>query len=226
MVNPARRILVLPELVKLGKFALLYEGAEVGETGITSIQVYFWNSGSLEILSSEVLKPYSISVSGGRILSWSIIKTNRDVILPQIVRADERLDALQLSFAVLEPGDGAVIEIVYDGPANAKVEIDGVCVGSHRPTVLPSDPVHFSSRSKQFLDIYRPLLMALLTVPPTLLIFFGAIWLVIRLFGEKAGGILFLVLAGCLVFLLISVFIAFLYSAATKRYIPPDIRPD
>jgi hypothetical protein len=65
MVNPRRRNLVQPELAKFDKFSLLYDGTEVGKSGITAIQVYFWNSGSLEILSSQVLKPYSISISDG-----------------------------------------------------------------------------------------------------------------------------------------------------------------
>ena len=226
VVNPARKSLVQTELSKFEKFSLSYEGKEVGRNGITSLQVFFWNSGSLEILSSHVLRPYSISISDGRILSWSIIKTNRGVIQPELVRANDKSNSLCLSFAVLEPGDGAVIEIVYDGPPVAKVEIDGVCVGSQKPTVLPSDPVYFSTRSKQFLDAYTPLLMALLMVSTLFPIFGGAFWLVHRLFGEKPTVIVFFVVSGCILTLPILAFIAHQYSSATNKYVPHDIRPD
>ena len=226
MVNPSRRSLVQPELAKFDKFSLIYDGTEVGKRGITAIQVYFWNSGSLEILSSQVLKPYSISISDGRILSWSIIKTNRGVIQPQLVRADENFNSLRLSFTVLEPGDGAVIEIVYDGSPAAKVEIDGVCVGSHRPMVLPSDGRSFSTRPKQILNTYigfiSLMLMACILGP----IIYGVIWIVQRLFGEKSMLTLFLVLFGCIVAWMISNFIRNQYSKATRKYVPPDIRPD
>src|ERR1035437_1683144 len=177
MVNPRRRNLVQPELAKFDKFSLLYDGTEVGKSGITAIQVYFWNSGSLEIQSSQVLKPYSISISDGRILSWSIIKTNRGVIKPQLVRADENLNSLSLSFAVLEPRDGAVIEIIYDGPLAAKVEIDGVCIGSHRPMVLPSDGRSFSTRPKQFLEPYIGLIAVTLMACIGMPIMYGVIWI-------------------------------------------------
>jgi len=226
MVNPSKRTLVQPELAKFDKFSLLYDGTEVGKSGITAIQVYFWNSGSLEILSSQVLKPYSISISNGRILSWSIIKTNRGVIHPQLVRDDENFNSLRLSFAVLEPGDGAVIEIVYDGPPAAKVEIDGVCVGSHRPMVLPSDGRSFSTRPKQFLDAYMDFIMLLLWICILGSILYGLSKIVQRLFGERILLIVFLVFEGCLVAFLILNFIRDQYSRATRKYIPPDIRPD
>jgi hypothetical protein len=226
MVNPSKRNLVQPELAKFDKFSLLYDGTEVGKRGITAIQVYFWNSGSLEILSSQVLKPYSISISDGRILSWSIIKTNRGVIQPQLVRADENFNSLRLSFAVLEPGDGAVIEIVYDGPPAAKVEIDGVCVGSHRPTVLPSDGRSFSTRPKQFLDAYAdfifPMLMACILIP----IISGFFWIVQKLFSQRTSLIILLVFLACPVALLILIFIRDQYSRATRKYVPEDIKPD
>jgi len=226
MVNPSRRSLVQPELAKFDKFSLLYDGTDVGKSGITAIQVYFWNSGSLEILSSQILKPYSISISDGRILSWSIIKTNRGVILPHLVRVDGNFNSLRLSFAVLEPGDGAVIEIVYDGPHDAKVEIDGVCVGSHRPTVLPSDGRSFSTRPNQLFEPYIGLiavtLMACIVVP----IFLGVFWIIKKLFSERTGLTLILVFMGCCVAFLIANFIRDQYSRATRKYVPPDIRPD
>ena len=226
MVHPWRRSLVQPELAKFENFSLLYDGTEVGKRGITAIQVYFWNSGSLEILSSQVLKPYSISISDGRILSWSIIKTNRGVIQPQLVRADENFNSLRLSFAVLESGDGAVIEIVYDGPPSAKVEIDCVCVGSHRPTVLPSDGRSFSTRPKQFLDAYQDFIFPILLFGPLGLIFYGIIWIVQRLFNQRTSLIIILVPFGCAVASLIWIFIRDQYSRAKRKYVPPDIKPD
>lgn len=227
IVNPRRRNLVQPELAKFESFSLLYDGTEVGKRGITAIQVYFWNSGTLEILSSQVLKPYSISISDGRILSWSIIKANRGVIEPQLVRADENLNSLRLFFAVLEPGDGAVIEIVYDGPTDAKVEIDGVCIGSHRPMVLPSDGRSFSTRPEQLFEPYIGLiavtLMACIVGP----IIYGVIWIGPRLFGERTFTIICLVfIIACPVLLIILNFIRDQYSRVTRKYVPPDIRPD
>ncbi|HMD76787.1 MAG TPA: hypothetical protein VKG86_05375 [Terracidiphilus sp.] len=218
--------MVQPELAKFDKFSLLYDGTEVGKSGITAIQVFFWNSGSLEILSSQVLKPYSISISDEQILSWSIIKTNRGVIQPQLVRTDENFNSLRLSFAVLEPGDGVVIEIVYDGPPSAKVEIDGICVGSHRPTVLPSDRRSFSTRPKQFLDAYTGFFAVTLMACTLIPMFYGVIWIGQKLFSERTFLIIILVFLACPVFLLIFNFIRDQYSRATRKYVPEDIKPD
>jgi hypothetical protein len=227
MVNPRRRNLVEPELAKFENFSLLYDGTEVGKRGITAIQVYFWNSGSLEILSSQVLKPYSISISDGRILSWSIIKTNRGVIQPQLVRDDQNFNSLHLYFAILEAGDGVVIEIVYDGPPDAKVEIDGVCVGMHRPMVLPSDGRSFSTRPKQFLEPYIGLIAVTLMACIGMPIMYGVIWIGQRVFSERTFLIILIfVLFCCPVAILIFNFIRDQYSRATRKYVPPDIRPD
>jgi hypothetical protein len=148
------------------------------------------------------------------------------VIQPLLVRADENFNSLRLSFAVLEPGDGAVIEIVYDGPLAAKVEIDGVCVGSHRPTVLPSDGRSFSTRPKQFFEPYIGLIAVTLMACIVMPIIYGVIWIVQRLFSQRTGLVLFLVFLSCLVAFLIANFIRDQYSRATRKYVPPDIRPD
>jgi hypothetical protein len=224
VVNPSRSTLVAPDIENFGKFSAFHDGHPLSFNGVTLLQVYFWNSGSLEIMSSEVLKPYSISISDGSILSWSVIKTNRDVIHAQLIRPNEASNSLELSFAVLEPNDGAVFQIAYDGPRNARVEFDGTCVGSPRPTVLPSAPLYFSTRAEQLLEVYMPFIAPLVLGAIGYPLFWGIRLVISHFFGERAFGTLVISFVVCLVALAaISAFWG-QYRRATAKYVPHDIR--
>ncbi len=223
VVNPKRSVLVAPEIRAFDQFAISFEGKPLSEKGITSVQVYFWNSGSLEIIGSELLKPYSISIPDATILNWSVIKTNRDVIHAQLTKLDES-NSLLLSFAVLEPNDGAVLQIIYDGPLNARIVFDGACVGSPRPTVLPSAQLYFSSRAEQLLQANMPILAPLVVIPIMAFFLWIARLLLSRLLGERGFEITFLfALVGCFG-LAVILGLWGQFRKATAKYVPPDIR--
>lgn len=225
VVSPARRSLVLAELANYKRFSLRYNGEEVGKNGVTAIQVYFWNSGSLEILSSHVLRPYSISISAGPILSWSVIKTSRELIHAQVVRDGDAPDILRLSFEVLEPGDGTVLDIIYDGPPDVKIEFDGACVGSSRPMILPSDPIYFSSIPKQLMLPVQIVSAWAVGLALAILIAGGSNWLAQRILGAQVVEILFRLFSAGFIAIGILAGLFLLYRRVTLRYIPPDIRP-
>src|SRR5437762_9590846 len=52
---------VVPGLSNIPGLSVALRGREIGKEGITQARIYFWNSGTLPILQSEILEPYTIS---------------------------------------------------------------------------------------------------------------------------------------------------------------------
>jgi hypothetical protein len=139
----ARQSLASPSLTVQGGVKVIHEGAEVGANGITHLNVYFWNAGTLPILQAEVLEPYTISLPV-KILRYSVVKSSRDVAG---IHVSVSGGTLTLDFAVLEPGDGATLYLVYDGPADVKIEFRGACLDAAKPKIL-DDPIYLVPRPK------------------------------------------------------------------------------
>jgi hypothetical protein len=115
---------------------------EVGHNGISEATIFFWNSGTLPILADEVLEPYTITIRNVPILAHSVLKSSRDVIGMKLSYLGEDEDRLELGFAVLEPGDGVSIRLIFDGPPTSKIAFSGACLESRKPTVLEPDPIY------------------------------------------------------------------------------------
>lgn len=225
VVRPSRKTLVDPGLKSVDGWSVLLEDREVGVRGITEAQIYFWNSGTLPILQNEILEPFIISFPEP-ILRCSVLKSNRDAIgmgvsVPELIYENK---LLLIRFTVLEPGDGATIQVIYDGPPDAQIEFKGACVGAAKPTVLPPDNVYFIPLSKRLFDIYG----ILLGVPALAILFailIGIGWVVRRFLGEH---VLNGVMIGFFFTVLTLGFGSMLwdqYKKITAPSTPPDIRP-
>jgi len=228
VVRPERKVLVAADFASVTKFSVLYEGGEVGKKGITEARIYFWNSGTLPILSADVLEPFTISMPGD-ILSCSVLKSSRDVIALRVSVKDFIFDnqRMELRFAVLEPGDGATVQAIYDGPPDGKIEFTGACVGAAKPVVLPPDNIYFTSVASRLNQMYAPFYLGLLAVVP-ILIFFGVSWVLRRFLGERATAIIGWTFFGCIGTLIVFVVGAMLWDQYRKikaPYLPPDVRP-
>ena len=224
VAHPHRRVLVQPALGRLREFSVLHQNRRVGENGITEVLIYFWNSGTLPVLHSEVLKQFTIRIHA-EILHYSISKLSRDIVNLQASCSDEvPREKLILSFGVLEPGDGATIQIIYDGFPDVQVEFDGACVGAAKPTVLPADPIYFTTRPRRLLSMFEPLIGATVFGLTFSVVFSGLVWIVKRLFGEVVLGIAFFVLLGAGTLAALAAMLWVSYRKVAAKYIPPDIR--
>lgn len=227
VVRPQRTILVSPEITSTRIMTVLpgHDG-EIGNGGITKAQIYFWNSGTLPILSDDVLEPFGIKCPG-EVLDQKIIKSSRAVIGLEASVGDIDKRCLTLKFAVLEPGDGASIEIVYDGPPDREFEFAGACVGAAKPTVLPPDNIYFSSVLSRLSDPSTSILaLVVLSFGPILAVI-GVGWLIKRFFGEHVASILGAVLIGVFIIVLALAILTAAWDQYTKikaPYLPPDVR--
>lgn len=226
-VLQSTKVLAAPELSNDG-LAVVWQGRELGRNGITEAVVNFWNSGSLPI--EQVLAPFTISLPVWQpILHCSVLKTNRAVTGLQLLGPGPvpAPNEVTLLFKVLEPGDGATIRVVYDGPPKTTISFSGACIGAPTPTILPTNPVYFSTRYQRLRGGYQLLVPGFMSVG-LLALLMGGGWIVKRIFGEHAaslwgeGFIIF-----CLIIAAASLITAIVLGIKylTAPYMPPDVRP-
>lgn len=220
VTSPGVKTLVHPDLAKLGIVSIRIADRSIGERGISSVRVFFWNSGSRDIRSSDILKPFTVR-SAAPILAAANILSTRDVTKSElVVERNPNGSEIRLSFSVLEPGDGVTFDVVYDGPPGERMEFSGVCVGAPKPTVLPSDGIYFMTKSSRFLNAYQPLIMTGIICGVFFPITFGVMWIANRLFGEHRTTILVLVVFGGFVVSMALYFAYSHYRMATAKRVP------
>ncbi len=225
VVHPNKRLLAHPALAQVELMSIQHNNRNVGNNGITELQIHFWNSGNLPLLQSDILEQFAIHIPA-TILYFEVIKLSRSVVHLQLSRSTKSDEELILSFTVLEPGDGGTLRIVYDGLPEEPIAFTGACVGAMRPTVLPSDPMYFSSISNRIYNAFEiPIMVLLITgvVFPTV---FGITWVIRRLFGERVLVIVSLVVMSLLLIWVVTTVIWNQYKRITAKYVPPDVRTE
>ena len=224
LVHPERKLLADPALTQLEGLSLLHADRKVGEKGITEVQIYFWNSGNLPLLQSEILEPFVIRIAE-QILAFAITKVSRPVVHLQ-ARAEPPEGGIALSFAVLEPGDGGTLQVVFAGPPATRIDFAGACVGAAKPAVLPSDPMFLNAPAERFIKSAKSIIWTLSLTAVVVAVFWGFSWGAARLLSERAASIATVVFD----FGLAAVGLAFLFWAHYERpagkYVPPDVRSE
>lgn len=224
VINPRRKCLVHSDCTRHAGFLLRFNSREIGSAGVSAVEVYFWNSGSLDIPSSAVRKPYFIRIHESCILSYRILKTNRDVLHVEVTGGGGVSDALELSFDILEPGDGAVIEIIYEGPINAQIDFGGVSVGALKPVVLESNLLYFTTPNERVRN-------ALMSTRKSAMVFGGVFGLVVlsnflvdRFHFERAYDAWGAIMLCAVMVALFGVLLWDKYKRMTAKSVPPDLR--
>ena len=225
---PTPEVLVKPVVSRLAGFSVTYKGQPVGNHGVTSLFIYFWNDGQLPILQSDVIAPYTIVFpKDARILDLNVSKSTRPILgIEAQVISDGETDSVALKFAVLEPGDGLKLQIIFDGPADSQVTFEGSCIGSAKLRVLSPDWTYFVNRSKRFEQTYMPVVMALIMTAVVACLGGILIWLgrFLKPSFERAFGIGLIVLFGGSILWAISSVLFGWYKKWTASSVPPEIR--
>jgi hypothetical protein len=96
---------------------------------VTAAQIAIWNRGNSAIRREAILSPIIVRTAGASILEAKVIKKSRDVV--HVDLDDSRLakGEIQLSWNVLEQGDGAIIQVIYAGGSDAAIDASGVVEG-------------------------------------------------------------------------------------------------
>ncbi len=136
-VHPLKTELQRPDYDK--ELGFIYSGKPIDSESITSVQVSIWNAGTRSIRDTDVLDSIRlVTPDGSAILSARVKKTSRPIC--GIERLDDREDyksgTCRLKWRILEPGDGAVLQIIYAGSARRDPTLEGAVEGQRDGVVV------------------------------------------------------------------------------------------
>ena len=104
------------------------------------VNAYLFNSGSLAIRPENVLDDIGVAVAKGEILDFRVARQSRDIVQAVAVRSMEYPDsAVKLTFRILEPGDGVLLQLFVLGTIRPDVRAIGVVEGATR--IIGNDDV-------------------------------------------------------------------------------------
>jgi hypothetical protein len=115
-VNPAKAVVVKQGATT--RLAVTLDSRAV-TTDITAAQVAIWNRGKQSVRRESVLEPVVIRTDPSvPILEATIRKQSREVTRLNVSQDELSKGELSISWAILEQGDGGVIQLVYAGGLN------------------------------------------------------------------------------------------------------------
>jgi hypothetical protein len=136
-VHPLKTELQRPEYAK--ELGFIYNGKPVESASITSVQASIWNAGTRSIRDSDVLDPFRLVMpDGSPILSVRVRKTSRPICRFECLdnQEDFKSGKCRLKWVILEPGDGAVLQIIYAGGARRDPTLEGAVEGQRDGVVV------------------------------------------------------------------------------------------
>jgi hypothetical protein len=136
-VHPLKTELQRPDFDK--ELGFIYKGKPVDSESITSVQVSIWNAGTRSIRASDVLDPFRLVLpDGAAILSARVKKTTRPICGFELLdnQEDYKSGTCHIKWRILEPGDGAVVQIIYTGSARHDPKLEGVVEGQRDGVVV------------------------------------------------------------------------------------------
>jgi hypothetical protein len=158
--------------------AVSYKGRPVDARDISSAIVYVWNAGNESIRSENVLVPVAIELgSGAQVLDARLVRNPRERVTDfRFLRWNYRSRAVGLGWRILEPGDGAAIQVMYSGTPYCRVALSGAIEGQR--SIHRTAPSAFARASGSARAVVTSALLALGC---------GVIWLANRLHQWMRG---------------------------------------
>jgi hypothetical protein len=171
-VQPVRSVLV--HGAQNTNMTVLYKGHQI-TNDINVAQVLIANAGGVPIESGDILSPLSLVISNGAILELSPrveAKAGTDLVLEY--KPDS--DRVALRWKILEKDDNPIIQILYAGPGDARISLEGrVREQPHIKEVQWPNPTLVSS--------IRSVLKN--AVEFTVFIWVGVVWIFIGIIGRR-----------------------------------------
>jgi hypothetical protein len=116
---------------RLSDLSVLYKGAPISES-VTSVAIQIWNNGKKPATSDpkEMPDPLRIIVKGShRILTAKILHVSREICAIRLDDGKLSEGIVPVQFRILEHGDGATIQLIYEGDTAALITANGTFVG-------------------------------------------------------------------------------------------------
>jgi len=112
-----------------------FRGREI-KSDVVAVQMLLWNRGRSSIRPEHVLTPVEITVaSPASILEAKIVKQSREIVGASLSQDRSLLEKgrLPFSFKILERDDGAIVQVIFEGPREAKLNVTGTVEGQTAP---------------------------------------------------------------------------------------------
>jgi hypothetical protein len=129
-VHPLKTELLRPDYDK--SLGFTYGGTPIDSESITAVQVSIWNAGTRSIRDTDMLEPFRLVMpDGAPVLRASVKKMSRPICRIESIedRRDYKSGKCLLRWGILEPGDGAVVQVIYAGGARNDPTIEGIVEG-------------------------------------------------------------------------------------------------
>ena len=143
-VSPART-----SVLKVGQASRLHvfhDGQEI-RSNVSAAQIMIWNAGRESIRPEHILRRVEIATHPPvPILEATIRRRSREICEFGVQTSDVGDGRIPVTWRILEQNDGAVIQLIYAGPLDTQIEVQGVVEGQRRPTRL--EPVQDISESQ------------------------------------------------------------------------------
>jgi hypothetical protein len=136
-VHPLKTELQRPDYDK--ELGFIYKGKPIDSESITSVQVSIWNAGTRSIRDSDVLDPFRLAMpDGSAILSARVKKTSRAICGFELLdnQDDYKSGTCRLKWRILEPGDGAILQIIYAGSSRHDPTLEGAVEGQREGVII------------------------------------------------------------------------------------------
>lgn len=162
-VDPIRSPLV--QAGKNSDLSVLYKGETV-TANVTSVTLSIWNRGSRAVHAAEVEEPIQIVTSNReRILDAKILHVSRPLTGIALDRRNLGSGLLAFQFRILEPNDGAQIQLIYEGAPDVSIQAKGVVEGQSAISFVsthqrPAQPADRASAGK--VDLYVAIIFSLI----------------------------------------------------------------
>ena len=156
MVNPARIAVV--KAGQTSHLTVLYDQVEL-EGDVTAVQVGIWNRGNEPIRPENLLEAVTLTTDPRtRFLEATVRKKSRDVAGVDLDLSQLESGVVPISWKILEKGDGATIQVIYEGGPDVAPLLNGVVEGQHSIRSLKLG----ETGSTKFVSISAGMLLAML----------------------------------------------------------------
>lgn len=97
---------------------------------VTAAQIAFWNVGNLPIRPQNILRPFKIHLPPGTAIVDALIrKKSREVIELDLISEAMNQGTIEVSWNILEKGDGGIIQLIYLGTPDTSITASGIVEG-------------------------------------------------------------------------------------------------
>ena len=135
--DPHRTVLIEAENVRETDIALTRPDGSLVREDVNSLRLFLWNEGKLAIRPSHVLMPIGVSFADPsvEILDVRLLSTSRrEIVRPRasVRPTQDSGPTVEFRFDILDYQDGMSYQVLFAGPTDAEVLVNGAVEGAER----------------------------------------------------------------------------------------------